>query len=204
MVRPAGHPWWVRLFHWANVLAVLVGVASGWRIFNAAPLFAWHFPKLLTLGGWLGGALLWHFAAMWLLAANGLVYLLANVAGGRLRRRFLPLSFVGVRGDLAAALGGQLAHTDGPDGVPVYNAVQRLAYLGLWALEALIVASGLAVWKSVQFPLLRELFGGYEGARWVHFLAMTGIVTFVFVHLAMVVKVPQTLGAILWRRSPSR
>ena len=70
------HPLWLRLTHWLNALAVLVMVTSGWRIYNASPLFDVRASRAaLTLGGWLGGALQWHFAAMWLLAANGLVYL---------------------------------------------------------------------------------------------------------------------------------
>src|SRR5215470_20062834 len=84
-------PRWLRATHWLNALAVLLLVASGWRIYDAAPLYALHFPKALTLGGWLGGALQWHFAAMWLLVVNGSVYLTLNLATGRFGRRFLPL-----------------------------------------------------------------------------------------------------------------
>ncbi len=68
------HPLPVRVTHWINALAILVMVPSGWRIYNASPLFDFRFPDRLTLGGWLAGALQWHFAAMWLLALNGLVY----------------------------------------------------------------------------------------------------------------------------------
>ena len=85
------HPLWMRATHWLNALAVLVLVASGWRIYNAAPFFPFTIPAGITLGGWLGGALQWHFAAMWLLAFNGLVYLAFNVFSGRLRRSFFPL-----------------------------------------------------------------------------------------------------------------
>ena len=54
-------------------------VLSGWRIYNASPLFDFKFPAAWTLGGWLAGALQWHFAAMWLLAVNGLVYVAYGV-----------------------------------------------------------------------------------------------------------------------------
>jgi thiosulfate reductase cytochrome b subunit len=181
-------PAWVRLAHWLNVLAVLILVASGWRIYNASPIFAFKFPKDLTLGGWLGGALLWHFAAMWLLAVNGVLYLCGNIASGRLRRRFWPLAPREVVADLLAALRGKLAHDD----LAHYNAVQKLAYLGAIALLILVVLSGLAVWKSVQLPLLRELMGGFDNARVVHFFAMSGIVAFVVVHVVMVALVPKT------------
>lgn len=69
------HPLLVRVTHWVNALAVLVMVMSGWKIYNASPLFDFSFPDDLTLGGWLAGALQWHFAAMWLLALNGMIYL---------------------------------------------------------------------------------------------------------------------------------
>src|SRR3546814_20084230 len=68
------HPAWLRITHWLNALAVLVMITSGWRIYNASPLFDFGFPAGITLGGWLGGALQWHFAGMWLLAGNGLLY----------------------------------------------------------------------------------------------------------------------------------
>ena len=68
------HPWWLRLTHWLNAIAVVIMLMSGWRIYNAAPFYDFVIPKAITLGGWLGGALQWHFAAMWLLAANGLLY----------------------------------------------------------------------------------------------------------------------------------
>src|SRR5437588_8921641 len=70
----AVHPLMVRITHWINVIAVLLMIASGWRIYNADPIFDFSFPDELTLGGWLAGALQWHFAAMWLLVLNGLVY----------------------------------------------------------------------------------------------------------------------------------
>lgn len=181
-------PAWVRITHWLNVLAVLMLVTSGWRIYNASPIFAFRFPKEITLGGWLGGALLWHFAAMWLLAINGLIYLSCNVLGGRLRRRFWPLSPRQIASDLLAALRGRLAHDD----LRQYNAVQKFAYLGAIALLVLVVLSGLAVWKPVQLPLLRELMGGFDNARVVHFLAMAGLVFFTLVHVIMVVLVPRT------------
>jgi len=187
------HPLWLRATHWLNVVAVVVLVASGWRIYNAAPFFDFRFPSGITLGGWLGGALQWHFAAMWLLVANGLVYLLFNVGSRRLFGKFFPLSPRAVVADLKAALKGKLAHDD----LSHYNAVQRAAYLFVMLDTVLLVLSGLVLWKSVQFPLLRELLGGYEGARRVHFIAMALLVGFVAVHLLMVALVPRTFVAML-------
>ena len=183
------HPLWLRLTHWLNALAVLIMVTSGLRIYNASPLFDFRFAEHLTLGGWLAGALWWHFAAMWLLVANGLLYLLMNVFSGRLWHRFLPLTPRAFFDDLIAALRGRLSHADPRR----YNAVQRAAYLFVLLDILLLVLSGLVLWKSVQFPLLRELLGGYDAARYVHFLAMVALVAFVVVHLVMAALVPRTV-----------
>ncbi|RZL90928.1 MAG: cytochrome b/b6 domain-containing protein [Variovorax sp.] len=187
------HPVWMRITHWLNAVAVLVLVTSGWQIDNASPLFPFSFPSSITLGGWLAGALQWHFAAMWLLAANGLVYLALNVASGRLFRKFFPLSPAGIWRDALAALKGRLSHADPRR----YNSVQRFAYLFVMLDIALLVLSGLVLWKSVQFAFLRELLGGYEFARRIHFFAMAALVAFVAVHLVMVALVPRTLLTML-------
>lgn len=185
----ASHPGWLRLTHWLNALAVLIMVPSGWRIYNASPFFDFSFPPALTLGGWLGGALQWHFAGMWLLFANGILYLMLNIASGRLSRRFFPVSPSGVLKDLSTALRGKLAHDD----LSHYNQVQRFAYLFAIVDIFLLVISGLVLWKSVQFGLLRDILGGYEAARRVHFIAMALLIAFVAVHLVMVAVVPRTL-----------
>lgn len=187
------HPAWLRITHWVNVLAVFVMVASGWRVYNAAPLFDWQFPKVLTLGGWLGGALQWHFAGMWLLGLNGLCYVGLNLASRRVGAKFLPLGPAEVRRDFAAALRGRLSHADPRH----YNAVQKLAYLGIVADLALLVLSGLVLWKPVQFPLLHDAMGGYDTARFVHFFAMGFLVCFVAGHVAMVALFPRTLLAMV-------
>ncbi|WP_428143541.1 cytochrome b/b6 domain-containing protein [Delftia acidovorans] len=192
------HPLWLRLTHWLNALAVVILVTSGWRIYNAAPFFDFSFPGSITLGGWLGGALQWHFAAMWLLVFNGLLYLLLNIASGRWLRKFFPVSVHGVRQDLVAALKGRLSHSDPAR----YNHVQKLAYLFVVLDLVVIVLSGLVLWKSVQFPLLRELLGGYESARRVHFFGMSALVAFVVVHLAMVALVPRTFLTMIHGRAP--
>lgn len=187
------HPLWLRMTHWLNAIAVVIMVMSGWRIYNAAPFFDFVIPKSITLGGWLGGAIQWHFAAMWLLVGNGLIYLVLNLASGRLWRKFFPLSPRAFVADVLAALRGRLSHAD----LAHYNAVQRAAYLFVLVDLIVLVLSGLVLWKSVQFPILRELFGGYEAARRVHFLAMAALTGFVGIHLVMVALVPRTLLAML-------
>ena len=182
-------PLWLRISHWLNALGVIVMVMSGWRIFNAAPFYDFTFPASITLGGWLGGALKWHFAAMWIIFLNGLFYLIANVVSRRLFEKFFPLSPKAVVRDFVAAFSGSLSHDDPRR----YNAVQRAAYLFVMLDLLVLVLSGLVLWKSVQFPVLRDLMGGYDFARRIHFFAMAGIVAFFVVHVVMVALVPRTL-----------
>jgi len=199
MTSPDGgtiHPAWLRVTHWVDALAVAVMVASGWRIYNASPLFDFEFPAAITMGGWLAGALQWHFAAMWLLAFNGTLYLVLNIASGRLFGRFFPVSPHGVLRDVLSALRGRLAHDDPRH----YNQVQRAAYLFVMLDLVVLVLSGLVLWKSVQFGVLRELMGGYEAARRVHFFAMALLVAFVGLHLVMVALVPRSLRAMILGR----
>ncbi len=191
--RPLIHPLWLRLSHWLNALAFVLLLTSGWKIYDASPFLGFRIPRGITLGGWLGGALLWHFAAMWLLAGNGLAYLLANLLSGRLHRRFLPVQASGLLADLSAALRGRLGHSAPGE----YNQVQRLAYLLAMLDLLLLVLSGLVLWKSVQFPLLRALLGGYETARRVHFAAMACGFLFLLLHLFMTLLFPRTLLAMV-------
>ena len=187
------HPVWVRIAHWINALAMLVMIGSGWEIYNASPLFAFTFPKSITLGGWLAGALLWHFAAMWVLAINGLVYLTLGLATGRFRRKLLPIRPGEVIADARAALTFKLSHDD----ISVYNAVQRLLYLGVILAGVVVVLSGLALWKPIQLQELATLFGGYDAARYVHFFAMAAIVGFLVVHVTLAILVPKSLRAMI-------
>lgn len=190
------HPLIVRVCHWLNVLAVLMMITSGWAIYNASPLFDWSFPDGVTLGGWLAGGLQWHFAAMWLFAVNGLVYLIYGIASGHFRRKLLPISPRAVLHDIGQALRGRLAHND----LAVYNAAQRAAYLALIVCLAILVASGLSIWKPVQLHWLALLFGDYEGARYAHFFAMSAVAFIVLVHVAMVVLVPRTFPSMFTGR----
>src|SRR3979490_1404876 len=186
-------PAWVRTVHWVNAVAMILMIMSGWQIYNASPLFDFRFSHSITLGGWLGGALLWHFAAMWLLMVNGLVYLTLGFATGRFRKKLLPISPGGVISDARAALTGKLSHDD----LSIYNYVQKLLYAGIIMVGVVIVLSGLAIWKPVQLQYLTALFGGYDVARYVHFICMAAIVAFLIVHVALAMLVPKSLRAMI-------
>jgi thiosulfate reductase cytochrome b subunit len=134
---------------------------------------------------------------MWLLALNGGVYVVYGVTSGHFRRKLLPISPRAVLRDVGNALRGKLAHDD----LSVYNAAQRAAYLALIIALAMLILSGLAIWKPVQLQELTALMGGYEGARLVHFLAMATMVTIVVVHVVMVILVPRTFPIMITGRA---
>ena len=190
------HPRWVRICHWINALAILVMIGSGWQIYNASPLFGFVFPREIALGNWLAGALLWHFAAMWVLVVNGIVYVMLGIVTGRFRRKLYPIRPSEVVADLKAAATFKLSHDD----LSHYNAVQKLLYTGVILAGVVIVLSGLSIWKPVQFQELTALFGGYDAARYVHFLAMAAIVGFLIVHIALALLVPKSLRAMITGR----
>src|SRR5438445_3586107 len=189
-------PAWVLALHWTNAFAMILMIMSGWQIYNASPLFNFTFSPSITLGGWLGGALLWHFAAMWLLMVNGLVYLTLGFATGRFRKKLLPITPAGVIADTRAALTGKLSHDD----LTRYNYVQKLLYAGIIVVGVLIVLSGLSIWKPVQLQYLTALFGGYDLARYVHFFCMAAICAFLVVHVVLALLVLKSLrGMIIGR-----
>jgi thiosulfate reductase cytochrome b subunit len=186
-------PAWVRVVHWINAVAMIVMIMSGWQIYNASPLFDFTFSRSITLGGWLAGGLLWHFAAMWLLVVNGLVYLVLGLATGRFRRKLWPITPSGVAADTKAALTGKLSHAD----LSRYNQVQKLLYAAIILVGIVVVLSGLSIWKPVQFQWLTAVFGGYDFARYVHFTCMALIVAFLVVHVALALLVPKSLRAMV-------
>jgi thiosulfate reductase cytochrome b subunit len=173
----AAPPLWVRLCHRTNAIVFAVMLTSGWQIYNADPFWIAGFARYLTLGGSLPGALMWHFAAMWLLAANGLVALTLLLATGRLKHHYLSLG---------------TAHK-GSD----RSRVQKIAYLGVLSLLTLIVLSGLSIWKPVQLQWLTNAFGGYQSARQAHFICMSLLAMFVAGHVCLALLSPRLLLAML-------
>lgn len=196
----------LRITHWLNALAILVMIGSGWRIYNWYPALPldWQFPVWLSLGGdprvtqglsgedGLANALAWHFGAMWLLAVNFAVYLAYGILSGHFRRDLLPVSPASFIRDFLAAAQGRLAHRLGEQ-----NAVQKTFYWGVMLAIVVMLLSGLAIWKPVQFGGLTALFGGYEFARVIHFLGMAAIVGFLVVHVALALLVPKTLQSMV-------
>jgi thiosulfate reductase cytochrome b subunit len=184
------HPLPLRIMHWVNAVTIIIMITSGWKIYNDEVLFGWlHFPEAVTLGKWAQHGLQWHFFGMWILVINGLFYLAYGLVSGRFRRMLLPIRVSDVISTVKDTLHLKLSHDDPTK----YNAVQKLLYVGVILVGILIVISGLAIWKPVQFSELVALFGSFQNARLVHFFCMTAIVLFLTVHVALALLVPRTL-----------
>jgi thiosulfate reductase cytochrome b subunit len=190
------HPLFVRITHWINAIAVMVMLMSGWRIYNASPMFdGVRFPPEMTLGGWLAGALAWHFAVMWLLVLNGLASMIYGVFSGHFWRDLIRFSPMPAYRDLRLEFRTLLLHGTGE-----YNIVQRVLYIcAIWIVIALVV-SGIAMWKPVQFQALTAFLGGYEQARRLHFFAMVGVVAFFVIHVGVAFAVKGTMQSMFTGR----
>jgi len=205
----------VRVTHWVAVVAILVMAASGLRIFNAYPAFhrkgqtfcCYPFegraiPNWLTFGGWLGGARHWHFAMMWVLVVNGLVYLGYVYLHGAWR------DLVPRRGDIRDVAQMVRFYLFIRRDHPIqgkYNALQKGAYFAMPWIGALIVISGIAIWKPVQLAPLTTLFGGYMWARYWHFMGMVALIGLAAGHVFMVFAVdPYVLPSMFTGRYDER
>jgi thiosulfate reductase cytochrome b subunit len=205
------HPIAARITHWLMALAIVILIGSGWRIYNASPIFNFTFPEEFTLGGdveaalalhndpGVASAIAWHFAAMWLLALSYFAFMLWNIISGHFRRDFLPVGPVSFWRDFIAAARFRLDHRLGE-----YNAVQRVAYWGVLGAVAMMLLSGVAIWKPVQSYPLETLFGGFQGARIVHFVFMTAIALFIVIHVTLVILVPKTFIAMTLGRATAK
>ncbi|MEP6571770.1 MAG: cytochrome b/b6 domain-containing protein [Gemmatimonadota bacterium] len=211
------HHWIVRLTHWVNTIALLGMIASGLQIYGAYAHFGprgatysvpnpfdasrYHgFPASVRLGGWLAGGLNWHFALAWPFTLAGLLYVIYLAVSGEWRSLlFRPR-------DIGPAIEMQkyylrLRKEHPPQGK--HNPLQKLAYSFIIVLGALSVLTGFAIYKPVQLAWLERLFGGYELARYWHFVAVWLFVGFIVVHVLLVLFVdPASLRAMItgWYR----
>jgi thiosulfate reductase cytochrome b subunit len=180
--------------HWINALTMIVMITSGWGIYNDSVIIGGlHFSQFVRLGSWAAESLLWHFAGMWFLAINGLIYLIYGVVTGRFWQKFFPIRLAEVVQTVRETLRFKIAHED----ITHYNAVQKLLYIVVILAGIAQVVSGLAIWKPIQFSGLLSLLGGFQSARLLHFLGMTVIVGFLLVHVALALLVPKTLWAMI-------
>jgi thiosulfate reductase cytochrome b subunit len=188
------HPLPVRIMHWINAVAMIVMILSGWGIYNDYIIVpGLHFSSYTRLGTWAVPSLQWHFAAMWLLALNGLAYLIYGFATGRLRERLLPIRFKELIQTVRDTLRFKIEHED----LTVYNAVQKLLYVVVILAGISQVVTGLLIWKPIQFSSAVVFLGGFQAVRVAHFIGMSVIVGFLAVHVALSLLVPKTLWAML-------
>jgi Ni/Fe-hydrogenase b-type cytochrome subunit len=198
----------VRITHWVNAIALTIMIGSGLRIFNAYPAFARkgetfccypfegrHIPEWLTFGGWLAGARNWHFASMWLLVVNGLVYLGFIYLHGEWRD-LVPRR--GLVRDAWQMIKFYLVLRREHPHQGKHNAIQQLVYFSMPIVGLVAVLSGLAIWKPVQLSPLTTLFGGFVWARYWHFLSMVVLIALSLGHVFMVFAVdPYSLRSII-------
>ena len=199
--KPKGklvHPLFVRVTHWINAFAVIAMLMSGLRIYNVAPLLEFRFPADLTLGGWLAGALAWHFAAMWLLTLNGLAYLAYGFLSGHFLRRLFSFGAMSAYRNIRLEMKHLLIH-----GAGEYNILQRLLYVVAILDVILLFFSGLAIWKPVQLQVLTAFLGGYEAARQIHFLGMTILALFIVIHVSVAFAVEGSIESMFTGRLAS-
>ncbi len=188
------HPLPLRIMHWINAVAIFIMIGSGWKIYNDDVILGWlHFPDWIVIGKWAQYGLQWHFFGMWIFVINGIVYLTYGIVSGRFWQKLLPVSLREILGTIRDALHFRLTHDD----LTVYNAVQKILYLGVMLVGMLIVITGLCLWKPVQFSELASLFGSFQIIRVIHFLCMAAIVGFILVHVTLALLVPQSFLAML-------
>ena len=204
------HPWLVRVTHWLTAISLFVLVGSGLQIFHAFPSFGPKIPQVnffdppqaIRIGGWLAGALMWHFTFMWIFMGAGAAYLTYQVVTGRYRMvLFTPKDMPGVW----PMVKHYFFFKAKPPVTEPYNPLQKLAYTSTVLFGSMSVVTGLALLNTVQFSWLSRAMGGYSLVRVWHFLAMCGFLAFIPGHLIMVALhgwknfVSMLVG---WKRDP--
>jgi Ni/Fe-hydrogenase b-type cytochrome subunit len=194
-----------RLWHWVNLLALVILFMSGLNISNAHPWLYWgqwgfqpntawldvhRWPGWATIPGYYNLAVArdWHILFAWVFAVGLIAYLLIALFNGHLRRdivtRRKEWRWAEIRADLAAHLRLDFSHGEGK-----YNFLQKLAYgLVLFVLLPLMFLTGMAISPGFDaaFPWLVEVFGGRQSARSIHFLVAWGVFGFFVIHVVLV------------------
>jgi thiosulfate reductase cytochrome b subunit len=162
-----------KVFHWVNIVSLLLLLTSGLQIYNANPVFGgragFHVPPIGLLGGWLAGGRHWHFMAMWAFSLNLLGYGVYILVTRRWRHRF-----VGGK-DVKA-----LRESRNPQR-RIY-AWHRLAYTGIILVLLLAVFTGMGMYKPAQFPWIVDCFGDWFALRVMHFLTVPAVILFAIAH----------------------
>lgn len=180
-----------KLFHWLNIISLVMMIGSGLQIYNANPVFGgrggWQFPSIFLLGGWLGAGRHWHFAAMWLFTLNLFWYGLYIFITRRWQHRFLGYN------DLKALQKSQNVKRKN-------YSWHRLAYTAIIPVLLLAVFSGVGMYKPAQFHWIVDLFGSWQALRIVHFISVPTVIIFSLVHSWLGLKVGgfRLIKSIFW------
>ena len=143
--------------------------------------------ELFNENGWARSL---HFLAAWFLVVTGLVYLITALVSGHARRNLVPgasdLSPASIWRDLRAHLHLKMPPAGGG---PPYGLLQRISYFKVvFLFFPLMVLTGMTMSPAITaaFPVLLDVFGGYQSARTIHFFTFAALVIFFLVHIAMV------------------
>lgn len=180
-----------KIFHWVNIISLLLMITSGLQIYNANPVFGGRgglkIPSLFVLGGWLGGGRHWHFAAMWFFALNLFWYGLYIFITRRWKQRFVGSN------DINALQRSQNVKRK-------KYAWHRLIYTAIIPVLLLAIFSGIGMYKPAQFHWIVDLFGSWQALRIVHFISVPTVIVFAVIHSWLGLKVggSRLIKSILW------
>jgi thiosulfate reductase cytochrome b subunit len=184
----------IRWFHWINFPLLFLMIWSGFLIYWAYDIYSigplhffpkWIYQKL-HMDFRLSDGMALHFFAMWLFVINGLLYVGYTLISGEWRY-LVPRSFGTFRDAWHVVMYDLGLHRSVPS-QGKYNAAQQVSYSAIVLMGAFSVLSGLAIYKPVQLSWLTALFGGYRGARFLHFYLTIGYLLFFAVHIGQVVR----------------
>ncbi|MBQ94227.1 MAG: hypothetical protein CL510_00070 [Actinobacteria bacterium] len=195
-----------RLWHWVNLLCVVVLFMSGLTISNAHRRLYWgdwgfaaeqawltvpRFPDWMTIPGYYSLAVArdWHILMAWPFAL-GLLFMWIVMLANRHFKRDIATSRkewkpAAIRHDIVQHLRLDFDHEGGK-----YNFLQKLAYgLVLSVFLPMMVFTGIAISPGMEptFGWLVELLGGRQSARSLHFIFAFAIAGFFVVHIVLVI-----------------
>ncbi|MFA6236212.1 MAG: cytochrome b/b6 domain-containing protein [Bacteriovorax sp.] len=179
----------LRWSHWLNFPLLSIMVWSGILIYWANDAYI-KLPasvaEFLSLRNRLAEGMGWHFFIMWFFFFNGLIYITYLIFSGEWKslqpdRKTIPDAFKVILHEF------KIIKT-APQKDGKFNAAQKLAYSTAVLMGAGSILTGLAIYKPVTLGWITELLGGYEAARFQHFLLMIGFGLFFIIHIIQVAR----------------
>lgn len=179
----------IRWFHWVNFPLIMMMIWSGILIYwaNRAYLpISDDISRKLEINNRLSEGLGWHFLLMWFFMINGFLYVLYLAITGEWRY------LIPTKEDWGHALQVVLHDLKIRKSAPTidgkFNGAQKVTYTLVLIFGFLALVTGFAIYKPVQLVWLTEGLGGYENARFQHFIVMCVFVLFFIVHLLQVIR----------------